>query len=285
MSVSIPTEQIIYNTRIYQRENSKDMEEARFYLTKFINNLLKAFTYRGTHYSNKIIGCDPFFVDLVDQKIFRVVVSPGMLIVDSVLIEFPSPIFLDIDITNFKDYDEVVVITSYKFIQNKNKSTFQLLLRNSKTSQITSNSNLIIDRNEPFLILSRFKLIRENDKVQYVEHPYGRWITSFYSDFLKNISPLAIPINNSIYQILDSNVSLNNSFLINNIEQKMTVPLFLDYIFENDRTLFLELYEHYLNKTYQRYKIPGIFNFYYNKFDRNIQYRTEMFNDEYSYSI
>jgi hypothetical protein len=285
MSISIPNDQIIYNTKIYQRENSRNIEDPKIYLTKFINNLLKAFSINGMSESNKVIGCEPFFVDLTQEDIFRIVITPGTLIIDSALVEFTEPFFLDISLNSFSNYDEILVVASNKLNNVKSKTSFQLILRNSVTGELTSNSNLIITPGIPYLILGRFKLKRTDETITKVLHPYGKWTNVLYSDFLKHISPLAIPISNSVYQKLESDATLYSSFLINNISTKMSVPLFFDTVFEDDTILFIKINQHYLNKMYQRYKIPDVFRSYYNINDRNIQFRTEMFNAEYSYAI
>jgi hypothetical protein len=285
MSISIPNDQIIYNTKIYQRENSKNIEDPKIYLTKFINNLLKAFSINGISESNKVIGCDPFFVDLTPENIFRIVITPGTLIIDSALVEFMEPFFLDISLNSFLNYDEILVVASNKPNSVKSKTSFQLILRSSVTGELTSNSNLIITPGVPYLILGRFKLKRINDKIINIIHPYGKWTNVLYSDFLKHISPLAIPISNEIFQKLKSDATLYSSFLINNLSVKMTVPLFFDTIFEDDTILFIKINQHYINKMYQRYKIPDLFRSYYSMEDRNLQFRTEMFDAEYSYAI
>lgn len=278
--------QIIYNTKTYQKENIYEgNDDPKIYLTKYLNNLLRSLSSSSQDYCNKIIGCDGFFLDLVDDSIFRVLVSPGKLILDSTLIEFPTPTFLDIDLTPYSTYDEVVVTANYKYLHNMNKASFQLLLRNSSDSSIISNAPILKDQGLNTLVLSRFRIIRKNGNISEVRHPYGRWVNSFYSDFLKNISPLAVAGSNEIFRKLVTEVPLYESFTIRDEPAVITVPLFFNTTFEDNKTIFQEINKQYLNKMYRRYAIPDASLFYYSITDRNIKFRTEITDDQYSYAI
>ena len=58
-------DQVIYNSRVYQNEHAyENASDPVKYLTRFLNLTLRALVVVKTKYANKVIGCDPFFVDI-----------------------------------------------------------------------------------------------------------------------------------------------------------------------------------------------------------------------------
>lgn len=279
MPISIPKKQIIYNTKTYQKDNAVALtDDPKIYLSRYLNTLLRQLVSRKDSYSNTVIGVQPFFVDLVNNSIFRVVISPGCMIIDSTLISISDPVFLDIDLTTYENYDEVVVVAAYKYLINNNKASFQLMLRNSKTGEVDSNSGLLIDKLMTPLILCRYRLKRDsNNKIIEIYHPYGRFINQFYSEFLLAISQLAKPINNIIFERLIPEPGLYKPFLIRDFTLSITVPLFLNHLYEDGTVLADSINKLYTTKMYRRYPIDSITNFYFSKIDRNIRFKTELF--------
>ena len=277
MTTRIPTNQILYNTKLYQRENAYlNSTDPKIYLTRYLNTLLRSVVKSG---SNKIIGCDSFFVDLINPTIFKIVVSPGQIIIDSTLVEFQSPTFLDINLSAYPDYDEVLVICAYQYLENQNKARFQIILRNSLNDAVTSNSPLLT--NLPYIVIGRFRLSYHNNIIARIDHPYGQWIKSHYSDFLKSISPLAVANNNVVFEKLIPDVHLYMQFPIEGKLTQLNLPLYI----EKDN-LTKSLLSHYLQKSNKRRPIPDIFTRQYTKRDRNITYRTEIFaDDKHNHSI
>lgn len=285
MTTSIPTNQILYNTKLYQQENAYlNSTDPKVYLTRYLNTLLRSVARSSSNYSNKIIGCDTFFVDLINTSIFKVVISPGQVIIDSTLVEFKTPTFLDIDLSSYSDYDEVLVICAYQYLENQNKAKLQIILRNSITDAVTSNSPLLTSL--PYLIVGRFKIIRNNNVIIKIEHPYGQWLKSFYSDFLKSISYLAVAVNNIVFEKLIPNIHLYESFLIDGRVVQLNLPVYLDMDTIDTGNLSKNILFHYLQKTQPRYFISDTFTRQYSKRDRNLTYKAEMFTDDkYNHSI
>lgn len=282
MTTIIPTNQIIYNTKLYQQENNYlNSTDPKIYLTRYLNTLLRSITRSSSGYSNKIIGCDTFFVDLINTSIFKVVISPGLVIIDSTLVELKSPTFLDIDLSPYSNYDEVLVICAYQYLENQNKAKLQIILRNSTTDEMTSNAPILTSL--PYLIVGRFKVIRSAGNIIKIEHPYGQWLKSFYSDFLKSISYLAVAVNNIIFEKLTPNIHLYNSFLLDNKTVQLNLPVYLDMDIGN---LSKNILSHYLQKSQPRYFLPDTFTRQYSRRDRNLTYKAEMFTDDkYNHSI
>lgn len=280
MAIAISKKHIIYNTKTHQKENADTVaDDPKLYLSRYINSILKQLVDTTSNFSNKVLGVEPFFLDLVNNKIFRIVISPGLTIIDSTLIEIPTALFLDIDISQFLEYDEVAVICGYSFLSNNNKASFQIVMRNSKTDEVASNSALLFDKGLNILILSRFRIVRDTvtKTVKYINHPYGRFVNTFYSDYLKTISNIAKPITNKIFQLLRTEVDLYRSFKVKDVECNISVPLFLNHKYEDGVILADAINIHYKNKMYRRYPIDSIHNSYFSKTDRSLKFRTEIF--------
>jgi len=271
MTAVIPKRQVIYNTRKYQKTSEfSDSSNAGIYLSRYLNNLLRALVEAKDDYNGKIIGCDPFFHNLIffdDKEIFKVLISPGKLIVDSTLIEIEEPVYLDVILQDFK-YNEVVVICYFKYNTSK-KLTFSLFLRD--------NANGIINRSidyDNYIVLGRFTIKRDLDnKIIKISHPYGEWRTGLYPSFLLSIDPAAsivTPLNlsaNKIYTLLESDSSLYYPFKINDKIKSIIIPLFL----EADNII-----KYKNGKNNSRYLLSDLGGFYSLKNDINLRYRMDI---------
>lgn len=275
--------QVIYNSRIYQHENIyNNILDPKIYLSRYINILLRSIVGSSTNYSNKVIGCDPFFVDIISNNI-KFVISAGTMIIDSTLIEIKSPVFLDIDLNLYSQYKTIVILAGYKFnhLANGNKASFQVCFVDPIDNSLKTNGSDLISKGlDHILVLGKFELVRDlANNLIAINQPYGLFRNRFYSEFLTTkISPLATAQTNKIFTLLTPKADLYKPFLINNNEYKITLPLYMGGYWDG--------INRYLNdKMQSRYMVDHIDNYYHNNFDFTIHNRTEIFNDEYSYSI
>jgi hypothetical protein len=272
-TIFTPTKQTIYNSRSSQKSAEfSNSNNAKMYLSRHLNNLLRSLVNSNEQYSSKIIGCNPFFVNYIDNQ-FILVITKGQLIIDSTLIEIEEAPIMDIalDIA----FDEVIVIAEYNYIESSTiestKFKYRLILRNSKTNKtnIDLNNNLI-------LILSRFKIIRDEKtkKVKRILHPYGEWKQQLYSEFLKNINVSTIVgVDFKVYRLLETDMSLCDKFYMNERQVSIDTPLFFDTNSVN---------QFYSNKIKHKYRIGSLDGFYYSKMDINYRIRMDIFDTTYS---
>lgn len=272
MTTVTPKKQIIYNTRKYQKTAEfSNSTKAGIYLSRYINNLLRSLVDSEFSYTGKIIGCDPYFHNLIpydEYEYFKVLISPGKLILDSTLVEVEEPNSLTILLHNH-DYDEVIVVCYFEYNTSK-KLQYALFLRNS-----TDNS--IIDKPIPYenyVVLARFRVIRDSTgHIIAIKHPYGEWRTSLYSEFLLSIDPTAsivgplTPEANKIYSLLESDPSLYDDFKIDGIIRSIITPLFLDTS---------SILKYKTGKINPRYLLSDLGGFYSLKNDINLRYRMEI---------
>jgi hypothetical protein len=274
----INQDQVVYESRIYQNENiyNNDIGNPNIYLTRFLNILLRATVDAKYNYANKVIGCDPFFVDIVSNKI-KFVVSPGRIIIDSTLLNFPSATFLDLTLNS--SYKSIVILAGYKYLLNNNKASLQICFLDETNNVLHTDGQDLITQGLDVVVLGKFELQYFNGHLVNIYHPYGLFRKQHYSQFLINkVSSSAIAVTNEIFTLLNSKASLYDPFLVNGIQYKIGLPLYLDYYWDGIERFFND-------KLRARYRVCDIFDFYYNRFDHNIQHRTEAFDDIYNYTV
>jgi len=269
MTTIIPKKQVIYNTRKYQKTAEfSDSIEANVYLSRYINNLLRSLVDVEFNYSAKIIGCDPYFHNLIQNdgyEIFKVLISPGKLILDSTLVETEEPSHLDVFLSS--EYDEVVVVCYFEYNISK-KLQYELILRDGK-----SNKHIPLKSNN-YLVLARFRIIRDSTgHIITIKHQYGEWRAHSYPDFLLSIDPTAsiigplTPTANKIYSLLESDPSLYYSFTIDGLEKSIASPLF----FNVD-----DILKYKITRTNPRYLLSDLGGFYSSRSDINFKYRMDI---------
>jgi hypothetical protein len=278
MDTLIPQNQIIYRSEAYQKYHSIS-SDPKIYLTRFVNLFLTAFVSKNNKYSAKIINLNPFFTNYKDGVI-SFIVQPGTCVIDSTLIEFQVGTELDIDISEHPECDHVVIYSAFKF-GTTSKAIIQVGLLNTNTHIVVTDERSLFSLGYSFVILGLFKLIRdETGHLIRIHHPYGQFVVSDYISFLKSIKPtVQLNSNIDIYDNIYQSADLYKPFKIGSTFYQLLPTIFLNKE-SND-----SLAEYINDKLRRRYLIPNIDNYYYHKFDRRLNIRTEMCNDEYSYAL
>ena len=270
-------DQIIYNDRIYQRENIyNNILDPKIYLSRYLNMLLRSIVETTTNYANKVIGCDPFFVDIINNNI-KFVISPGRIIIDSTLIEIFNPLFLDIQLNRL--YKTIVILAGYRYLNNDNKASFQICFLDEENNTLVTNGTDLLTNGVNIVILGKFELEYRDDNLVQIYQPYGLFRKQHYSQFLINtVSSQARAINNKIFTLLHPKAELYRPFYIGSNLYNISIPLYLDFYWDGISRLFND-------KLRSRYMIYDLENYYFTRFDHNIQRRTEIMHDQYSYAL
>jgi len=250
---------IIYNSKKFQQQTFTDISEPNIYLSSFLNNFLKTLVDSSNNYSVRVIGLDCFFIDLIDNEFFKVVITPGKAIINSSLVELDAPTVLDIALD--PAYDQIIV----NMFLDVAKFKVELYLYdsiNNKTNRPFSNNSGIL--------LSRFSIIRRDNQIVKISHPYGEWKYTKYSEFLKSISPETLVLDTFVYSKLISDLTLREPFKLNDSDMEISVPLFFEEASK-------KINKSAANKLKSKSLISDLYGFYYSKNDINIKYRTEIF--------
>lgn len=149
-----------YNGKLFDFNS----HQSRVYLGRSINSLLKVFG------DNCIIDGLKLVNVTLEHNILTCTINPGKIIIDTTLIEFPSPIILETDVTTIDDSSGFFIITiAFNYLQDKydNYAKFRLLFVDKHGNSKEFFSEL--DR----IILTKIEMNKSRDEVVFTPSYYS----------------------------------------------------------------------------------------------------------------
>lgn len=121
-SITTPSNQKVsidpYSSKLFDFDNVS----SKIYLARSINNLLNVFGQDVV-----IDGLMPIDLSYIND-VLSITVLPGKCIIDTTLIEFPDPITITINCSNFNDSGSILLLINFKFTESVHSNTAKIKL-------------------------------------------------------------------------------------------------------------------------------------------------------------
>lgn len=118
-------EQILYNTPYQQRVLQQDTQDSKVYLSRVSNNILNAI-------GNDVVlnGLQIQKIEVLNNTIVQITISPGLLIQDSTLINISEASVLNIDVRPYNQNNGYLIIyTDFQYLNTLDPNDLKLHLQ------------------------------------------------------------------------------------------------------------------------------------------------------------